>query len=71
MSEKTENMSVGTVTEALPNANFRILLDSGNEIIGHLSGKMRKFRIRVLVSDRVEVTMSSYGDTKGRITRRL
>ncbi len=59
------------VTEALPNAMFRVVLDGGEEeSIAYLSGKMRKFRIRVLVGDRVLVEIDPYGG-KGRISRRL
>ncbi|MGH9857352.1 MAG: translation initiation factor IF-1, partial [Acidobacteriota bacterium] len=45
----------GEITETLPNAQFRVLLDTGQEIIGHLSGKMRVYRIRVMPGDRVKV----------------
>lgn len=61
----------GVVTENLPNTTFRVRLDAGQEIIAHLSGKMRVHRIRVLSGDRVKVAMSPYDLTKGRITLRL
>lgn len=61
----------GVVTEALPNAMFRVKLDDGREIFGHLSGKMRRYRIKVMPGDRVKVEMTPYDDTKGRITFRL
>lgn len=62
----------GIVTEALPNAMFRIEINDSNEIIlGHLSGKMRKNFIKVLPGDRVLFDMSPYDLSKGRITRRL
>ncbi|MEX0650046.1 MAG: translation initiation factor IF-1 [Candidatus Andersenbacteria bacterium] len=61
----------GEITETLPNTQFRIQLDTGQEIIGHLSGKMRVHRIRVMPGDRVKVAMSPYDLTKGRITHRL
>lgn len=61
----------GVVTENLPNTTFRVRLDAGQEIIAHLSGKMRVNRIRVLTGDRVKVAMSPYDLTKGRITLRL
>jgi len=61
----------GVVLENLPNTNFRVRLDAGQEIIAHLSGKMRVHRIRVLPGDRVKVAMSPYDLTKGRITLRL
>ena len=60
----------GTVKELLPNAMFRVLLDNNHEIIAHTTGKMRKFRIRVLAGDRVTVEMTPYDLTKGRITFR-
>jgi translation initiation factor IF-1 len=60
----------GTVSEVLPNANFRVELDNGHKILAYLSGKMRKFYIRVLEGDRVKVEMSPYDLTRGRITYR-
>lgn len=66
-----ENLAYGTVEEALPNALFRVLLDGESEpSLAYLAGKMRKFRIRVLVGDRVTVIKDPYGG-KGRITKRL
>lgn len=61
----------GEVVENLPNTTFRVRLDAGQEIIAHLSGKMRVHRIRVLPGDRVKVALSPYDLTKGRITLRL
>ena len=61
----------GIVTEALSNANFRVELDNGIEIICHLSGKMRMNYIKVLAGDKVEVELSPYDLEKGRISRRL
>ncbi len=60
----------GTVTEVLPNANFRVELENGHQILTYLSGKMRKFYIRVLEGDRVKVEMSPYDLSRGRITYR-
>ncbi len=60
----------GTIKELLPNATFRVELDNGHEVLAHTSGKMRKFRIRVLAGDRVTVEMTPYDLTKGRITFR-
>jgi len=60
----------GTVKELLPNATFRVELDNGHEVLAHTSGKMRKFRIRVLAGDRVTVEMTPYDLTKGRIVFR-
>ena len=61
----------GRVTEALPNAFFKIVLDDGNEIMGFLSGKMRMNRITILPGDKVSVEMTPYDDKKGRIVYRL
>ena len=61
----------GTVTELLPNAMFRVKLDNDHEILAHTAGKMRKHRIRVLAGDRVNVEMTPYDLTKGRITFRF
>ncbi|HET9732812.1 MAG TPA: translation initiation factor IF-1 [Acidimicrobiales bacterium] len=61
----------GTVTEALKNARFRITMDSGHEVLAHNSGKMRMNRIRVLPGDRVQVELSPYDLTRGRITYRF
>ena len=60
----------GEVIELLPSASFRIRLDNGHEILGHLSGKMRMHRIRLLPGDRVKVEMTPYDLTKGRIVLR-
>ncbi len=62
----------GTVKEALPNAMFKIELpdERKTEVLGYLSGKMRKFRIRILPGDTVTVEMSPYDLTKARITYR-
>lgn len=61
----------GKVIENLPNAIFRVQLDSGQVVLGHLSGKMRVNMIRVLSGDRVLIEMTPYDLTKGRITRRM
>jgi len=57
--------------ENLPNAVFRVQLDSGQTVLGHLSGKMRVNMIKVLPGDRVIIEMTPYDLSKGRITRRL
>jgi translation initiation factor IF-1 len=61
----------GTVTEKLPNAMFRVKLENGHDIIAHTAGKMRKFRIRVMVGDVVDIEMTPYDLTKGRIIYRF
>lgn len=61
----------GKVTEALPNAQFRVELENGHTILAHISGKMRKHYIRLVPGDRVEVELSPYDLEKGRISFRL
>ncbi len=61
----------GTVSELLPNATFRVTLETQHEIIAHTAGKMRKNRIRVYAGDKVLVEMTPYDPSKGRITYRF
>jgi translation initiation factor IF-1 len=61
----------GTVVEPLPNAMFRVELDSGHEVLAHISGKMRMNYIRILPGDRVKLELSAYDLTRGRITYRF
>jgi len=70
-SAKDTIVKEGQVIEALPSAMFRVQLDDGNEILGHLAGKMRLHYIKVLVGDRVVVEFSRYDDKRGRIIKRL
>ncbi len=68
---KEEGIKVqGIVEEALPNAMFRVELENGHEVLAHISGKMRKYRIRVMPGDSVTVELSPYDLTRGRITFR-
>jgi translation initiation factor IF-1 len=60
----------GTVVEALPGTQFKVRLDNGVDILAYLSGKMRKYYIRILLGDRVKVEMSPYDLSRGRITYR-
>lgn len=60
----------GKVIEPLPNAMFRVELDNGHVVLAHISGKMRKYYIRILPGDRVTVELSPYDLTRGRITYR-
>ena len=60
----------GTITQALSNAMFRVELENGHEIVAHISGKMRKFYIKLLPGDKVKMEMSPYDLSKGRITYR-
>ncbi len=61
----------GTIDEVLPGAKFRVKLENDHEVVAYLGGKMRKFRIRLGIGDRVKVEMTPYDLTKGRITYRL
>jgi translation initiation factor IF-1 len=71
MAKKEEKIEVeGTVVEALPGTQFRVELDNGHEVLAYLSGKMRKYYIRILLGDRVRVELSPYDLTRGRITYR-
>mgnify|MGYP000893687891 FL=1 len=68
---KEEKIQVeGTVIEALPGTQFRVQLDNGHEVLAYLSGKMRRYYIRILLGDRVKLEMSPYDLTRGRITYR-
>jgi translation initiation factor IF-1 len=60
----------GKVIEVLPNTMFKVELENGHVILAHTSGKMRKFRIRILLGDDVTVEMTPYDLSKGRITHR-
>jgi translation initiation factor IF-1 len=60
----------GTIEESLPNTMFRVRLENDHQILGHISGKMRKHYIRILPGDRVTVELSPYDLTRGRITYR-
>lgn len=69
---KQDNITVeGTVIEALGNSNFRVTLDMGSDVLCTISGRMRKFYIKVVPGDRVKVEMSPYDLTKGRISERI
>ena len=71
MDSKLEKETVlGVVKEALPNTLFRVTLESGEEVLTFLAGKMRMYRIRVLVGDKVQIELDPYGG-KGRIIKRL
>jgi translation initiation factor IF-1 len=71
MAKKEEALEVeGTVVQALANTRFRVQLDSGNEVLAHVAGKMRKHFIRIVPGDKVRVELSPYDLSKGRITYR-
>jgi translation initiation factor IF-1 len=71
MSKQEEKLTLeGKIVEALPNTTFRVELENGYEVLAYLSGKMRKYYIRVLLGDRVRVELSPYDLTRGRIVYR-
>lgn len=76
--EKKEKFVFGTVIEALPNATFRVFLEgglsageAGKEVLANLAGKMRLYRIKVFVGNKVKVELNPYEDNKGKIVQRL
>ncbi|MBO7132475.1 translation initiation factor IF-1 [Candidatus Saccharibacteria bacterium] len=70
-SQKEVIKLTGSVVEALPNTQFRVELENGHIIVAHMSGRMRKNYIRLVPGDRVEVELTPYDLTKGRISFRL
>ncbi|GAP09817.1 bacterial translation initiation factor 1 [Bellilinea caldifistulae] len=71
MAKEEDKIQVeGTIVEALPGTQFRVRLDNGHEVLAYLSGRMRKYYIRILLGDRVRVEMSPYDLTRGRIVYR-
>ena len=71
MAKKEEKIEVeGTVVEALPDTQFMVELDNGHQVLAYLSGKMRRYYIRILLGDRVRLEMSPYDLNRGRITYR-
>jgi translation initiation factor IF-1 len=72
MPVKEETIEVeGEVIEALPNTMFKVQLDTGHDVLAHISGKMRMHYIRILPGDRVKVELSPYDLNRGRITYRF
>lgn len=69
--DKDKLVFTGIVSEALPNATFRVELDNGQVVLAHISGKIRLNYIKILAGDKVQLELSPYDLTKGRITRRL
>jgi translation initiation factor IF-1 len=69
-SKEEKILMEGTIVEALPATQFRVRLENGHEILAYLSGKMRKYYIRILLGDRVRVELSPYDLTRGRIVYR-
>ncbi len=71
MAKEEDKIAVdGTIIEALPATQFKVRLDNGHEVLAYLSGRMRKYYIRILLGDRVRVEMSPYDLTRGRIVFR-
>ncbi len=71
MARKDDVIEIeGTVVEPLPNAMFRVKLDSEHEVLAHVSGKMRMYYIKILPGDRVRMELSPYDLSRGRITYR-
>ena len=71
MAKKEEKLEVeGVIVEALPNTQFTVELDNGHRVLAYLSGKMRRYYIRILLGDRVRVEMTPYDLSRGRITYR-
>ena len=68
--EEDKILAEGRVIEALPSTQFKVALENGHEVLTYLSGKMRKYYIRILLGDRVRVEMSPYDLTRGRIVYR-
>ncbi len=72
MTKKEEKIVMeGTVLEALPATQFRVELENGHEVLAYLSGKMRRYYIRILLGDHVRVELSPYDLSRGRITYRF
>ena len=71
MAKKDTIEVEGTVTEALPNAMFRVELTAGHRVLAHVSGKIRLHFIRILPGDKVKVELSPYDLSRGRITYRV
>jgi translation initiation factor IF-1 len=70
VSKEDQIPADGIIEEVLPNAMFRVRLDQGSLILGHISGKMRKNKIQILEGDRVRLEMSPYDLSRGRIVHR-
>jgi len=70
MNKKNFSRQSGTILEALPSANFKVKLDDEREVLCHLAGRLRMYRIKILPGDRVTVEISPYDESRGRIVYR-
>ena len=70
MAKEETIQMLGEIVETLPNATFRVKLENGHIVLGHISGKMRMHYIRILPGDRVQVELTPYDLSRGRITYR-
>ncbi len=72
MAKEEDKIQVeGTIVEALPGTQFRVRLENGHDVLAYLSGRMRKYYIRILLGDKVRVELTPYDLEKGRITYRF
>lgn len=71
MEKENKFVIQGVVHESLPNATFRVTLDSGREVLAHVGGKLRVYHIRILPGDRVSVELPTEDSDRGRITYRF
>ena len=70
MSKEDNIVFVGKVIQVLPNARFKVQLENGHVLLAYVGGKMRKFEIRIIMGDEVQVEVTPYDLTQGRIVRR-
>lgn len=68
--DKKKIKKTGTVIETLPSTTFKVKLDEGGEVLAHLAGRLRRFRIKILAGDKVTVEISQYDERRGRIVYR-
>jgi translation initiation factor IF-1 len=71
MSKEEGIIVEGTIVDTLPNAMFRVVLENGHSVLAHISGKMRKYFIRILPGDKVQIELSPYDLSRGRIVHRM
>ncbi len=70
-SKEKGKIVLGTAIEALPNATFKVLLEDGKEILAYIAGRMRLYRIKVFVGNKVKIELNPYSEDKGRIIQRM